>query len=466
MAKRRNLRTLARWAAVGLKPNQRLKLTREGRGYFIIWVALLIIGLYQQSNLVLLISGLAAGPIVASVLVSAGMLRRLRASRRTPSYVFEGDPLTLSYVLENDRRWSASLALVLKDDLVPLDRTIPGANRVTPRIIFARVPGRSRDRIRWQGPSPVRGRYQFGALELITRSPFGLLERQLIVPASGELTVYPRIGQLSRRWLQIYRESTETRRGRRHDRSAMQEEYHGLRDYRPGDSPRWIHWRTTARLGQPMVKEFEQQSEQDLALLLDPWLPRSKVTADQREALEEAIRFMATACVETCRHQGRRLILGWTGPTPGIRQGPASIKLLHEMLEQLAVMRPSAEGQLFSLFDALPPSSLREALLVIVSTRPINLIEEIDRSTRLSETSTRGMINRAILLDASKGDLAEFVHYEGGSPEFAPRRQADGNTSESRSHRLIPPTLDPESSAPGTSGWAIPTRVEARENQK
>ena len=118
-----------------------------------------------------------------------------------------------------------------------------------------------------------------------------------------------------------------------------------------------------------MIKEFEQQNEQDLALLLDPWLPRTKVTPEQREALEEAIRFAATICLETCRRQGRRLLLGWTGPTPGVRQGPASVKLLHELLEQLAVMRPSTEGALSSLFDALPPATLREAVLVIVSTR-------------------------------------------------------------------------------------------------
>ena len=71
--------------------------------------------------------------------------------------------------------------------------------------------------------------------------------------------------------------------------------------------------------------------------------PRSP--PEQREALEQAIQFAATVCLETCRHQGRRLLLGWTGPTPGVRQGPASVKLLHELLEQLAVMRPATEGE-------------------------------------------------------------------------------------------------------------------------
>src|SRR5258708_28025258 len=111
--------------------------------------------------------------------------------------------------------------------------------------------------------------------------------------------VDPRGGQLTRRWQLLQRQASETHTGQRHDRSAQQQEYHGLRDYRPGDSPRWIHWRTSARLGQPMVKEFEQQNEQDLAVLIDPWLPRTKVTHEQREALEQAVQFVATVRPET-----------------------------------------------------------------------------------------------------------------------------------------------------------------------
>ncbi len=424
-------RTPFRW----LRPNQRLRWTGTGLGYVAVWLGLLGTGLYQQINLLLLTAGLAAGPIVASIFVSAAMFRKLGVTRRAPDFVFSGEPLILDYTLENSRRSTSALALIVADDLLPVDRNIPGANRVTPQVVFDRVPPRDRLRVRWQGPSPGRGKYVFSALDVVTRSPFGLLERRVTVPAPGELVVYPKIGRLTRRWQKIQRESTETRRGRRHDRTAQQQEYHGLRDYRAGDSPRWIHWRTSARLGQPMVKEFEQQSEQDLAVLLDPWLPRSKVTADQREALEAAIRFAATVCYDTCRSSGRRLLLGWTGPTPDLRQGPASVKLLHELLTQLAVLRGSAEGQLSALFDALPPPILREAMLIIVSTRPINLLEESERSTRLSGAAGRGLISRTILLDASHGDLDAILSFEEPSAEgprspfLTPRRDVPSRRS-------------------------------------
>ncbi|SIN91720.1 Uncharacterized conserved protein, DUF58 family, contains vWF domain [Singulisphaera sp. GP187] len=431
MESRRYFTRSARWVLASLWPTQRLLWTREGVLYIAVWAGLLATGLNQQINLILLVAGLAAGPLVASIFASAAMLRKLRVTRRIPAYVFSGEPLTLDYTLENSRRWMAALALAVEDDLTPLDRIVSGSSSVTPRVFFARVPGMTRARLRWQGPSPRRGKYRFRMLDLVTRSPFGLIERRVTTLEPALLTVYPRVGQLTRRWQFLQRQASETRRGMRHDRSAQQQEYHGLRDYRPGDSPRWIHWRTSARLGQPMVKEFEQQNEQDLAILLDPWLPRTKVMPEQREALEKMIQFAATICLETCRHQGRRLLLGWTGATPGVRQGPASVKLLHELLEQLAVMRPSSEGTLSTLFDTLPPATLREAVLVVVSTRPVNLLEEAERSERLSGTAARGLMGRVVLLDASNDELTEFIQF--------PDDQSPNPAKPSPSSRTISP---------------------------
>jgi len=405
----------ARSAVRVLWPTQKVLWTSVGVRYLITWLVLAYLGWQQQINLILLVAALAAGPVVASFVVSKAMLRRLRVTRRVPPYVFSGDPLHLDYTLENARRWGAALALFVEDEVAPADRAVSGSPDLAPRVFYARVPGRGKARVRWSGVGPKRGRYRFRALDVVTRSPFGLLERRVTVPSPDEMVVYPTVGRLTRRWQVVQRQASEAKRGARHDRSSQQQEYHGLRDYRPGDSPRWIHWRTTARLGVPMVKEFEQQNEQDLAVLVDPWLPRSKATADQREALEQAVRFAATVCLETCRRSGRRLSLGWTGATPAVRQGPASVKLVHELLEQLAVLRPSAEGTLAALFDLLPPATLREALVVIVATRPVNLVEEAERSARLAGGASRGLLGRVIVLDASRGDLAGYVSYAGTS---------------------------------------------------
>ena len=332
--------------------------------------------------------------------------------------------------------------MILVDELTGDDRAVTGSAGLLPSVFFPRVAGRTKAIARWQSTAPRRGKYRFKSLELTTRSPFGLLERRLSIVNPATLTVYPTIGQLGRRWQHIHREASETRRGNRHELSTQQQEYHGLREYRAGDSPRWIHWRTSARIGQPMVKEFEQQHEQDLAILIDPWIPRGKITAEQRDQVELAIKFAATVCYETCRNPGRRVLLGWTGGTAGVRQGPASVKLLHEMLEQLATLRPSPDGSVASLFDMIPPSILREAYLVVVSTRPLNMAEEAEKSIWLSGSALRGLLGRVVLLDASKGDLNDLIKFEkgparpssesaNGIPKTAETAQVNGTHSSS-----------------------------------
>jgi hypothetical protein len=102
------------------------------------------------------------------------------------------------------------------------------------------------------------------------------------------------------------------------------------------------------------------------------------------------------------------------------------VKLLHELLEQLAVMRPATEGSLSSLFDVLPPATLREAALIVVSTRPLNLMEEAERSARLAGGAARGLLGRVTLLDASRGDLADMIDFEGRRGDDLRRRLGDG----------------------------------------
>ena len=151
-------------------PTERFTVTREGWCYIGVMLVLLIAGLYQQVNLILLVATLAAGPFLTSWIGSRTFLRGLSVVRRVPGYVFSGDPLAVHYTLENDRRWTAALAMFMEDTLVPVDRSA-ASTTISPRVFFPRVPRQDRSRIRWQGQSPRRGRYRFRDLDLGTRRP-------------------------------------------------------------------------------------------------------------------------------------------------------------------------------------------------------------------------------------------------------------------------------------------------------
>src|SRR4051812_43802314 len=183
-----------------LGPTERSILTREGLMYFFVSVTLLGAGLVQQVNLILLVFTLAAGPFLASIFGGRSMLRRLSVLRRVPPHVFSGDPLVIDYALGKGRRWDPALGLFINDSLIPVDRTVSGAATLTPRVFFARVAAGDRARVQWQCPSPKRGRYRFRDLEVGTRSPFGIVEHRVTISLPDQVLVYPRIGQLTRRW--------------------------------------------------------------------------------------------------------------------------------------------------------------------------------------------------------------------------------------------------------------------------
>src|SRR5439155_887264 len=134
---------------------------------------------------------------------------------------------------------------------------------------------------------------------------------------------------------------------RRHP--AAQSDFHGLRAFRSGDSPHWIHWRTTARLGELMVREFEETPNDSLVLILDAWLPelgdksqgseirgQESETRSQRlsqhspltthdspfhQVLEDAVSLAATICWAWCRPGGDQFVLAVADKNPIVLHG-------------------------------------------------------------------------------------------------------------------------------------------------
>lgn len=116
-------------------------------------------------------------------------------------------------------------------------------------------------------------------------------------------------------------------------------EFVGTREYRQGDPLRHIHWRSWARRGKPVVKEFAEEYFSRVALVLDTFLPR-RPRPEEIRAFEAAISTLASIA----DHMGRRedvvdIFLAGTKPHE-IRMG-RSLGTLDKVLEELACLEPS-----------------------------------------------------------------------------------------------------------------------------
>lgn len=112
-----------------------------------------------------------------------------------------------------------------------------------------------------------RGRFTLGPITLTTGDPFGLFRMQWELPQTSTMIVYPAIVELAH---------FATPSGQLPGGDALRRRTHyvttnvrGVRDYAPGDSFNRIHWPSTARKGQLIVKEFELDPLADVWLFLD-----------------------------------------------------------------------------------------------------------------------------------------------------------------------------------------------------
>jgi uncharacterized protein (DUF58 family) len=218
---------------------------------------------------------------------------------------------------------------------------------------------------------PRRGRYTWPPLRAVSSSPFGLVEGGLATGQAEELVIAPQLGRVHRgRLRQFLRQAGGIEAGARGGlvrHPAALGEMFGVRNFRSGDSPRWIHWRTSARRGELMVREFEVTPSEHLIVILDPWVPEPRAG---HQDLEAAISLTATVCWEWCRQHGDRLVLAILGQNPVILEGITGRPLAVSLLEALALEPGSAGAESAASLERLARRRLPPAPVLVVSTRP------------------------------------------------------------------------------------------------
>jgi uncharacterized protein (DUF58 family) len=112
-----------------------------------------------------------------------------------------------------------------------------------------------------------RGRYRFTDAEVAIEDPFGLARREQPLPDTGTLLVYPRLTKLATLFSERGLRSHGA--GRVLLRRSAGFELHSVREYQSGESLRRVHWPSTARRRQLMVKELEDAPRDEVVVVLD-----------------------------------------------------------------------------------------------------------------------------------------------------------------------------------------------------
>jgi uncharacterized protein (DUF58 family) len=318
--------------------------------------------------------------IVAAYLLSIVGLRALYFDRRTRALRAElGSYFDERIVVEN-RSWIPKLWLEIEDQGQHPEHTASFVVSLGPYGRFVR---------------PVhtlcrqRGVFQLGPVFAQSGDPFGLFRQRRQIEGASTLVVYPvalplpafgRVdGELTGGALQGERVQHTTTN------------VSGVRDYRPGDTFNRIHWRSTARQRQLMVKEFELDPFADIWVVLD--LDERIMAGIGVESVEE---YAVTICASLAKYfldENRAVGFAAQGlhlaPDRGMRQ-------LLKILEVLAFVRPVRRGSLEELIVAEQRHFSRTDTIVVVTASREEAWVNIMRSMRL-----RGVHGQTVLLDGS-----------------------------------------------------------------
>lgn len=228
-----------------------LEITRAGWLFIGLTLAVGFAAINSGANLLHAIFGAQMALIVASGMLSESMVRRTTARRVAVSELYAGSPAVVRVDLTNTDPRADVFSVSVEDD----DR---GDHEDVCAPVFAvRIAAGGAVAVSTTVTASRRGRHVMPPAVVATRFPFGLFVKRRVLPPGDPVLVYPRVRPAP----VALGEADHTEQGEASQRRARAGEFFGLREYRDGDDLRQIHWPALARLGRPMVREFEADGD-------------------------------------------------------------------------------------------------------------------------------------------------------------------------------------------------------------
>lgn len=194
-------------------------------------------------------------------------------------------------------------------------------------------------------PTERRGIVQAGPLRAVVTDPFGLAQRTFPVAGVAALTVLPRIDPLTPLPHSVGRDDPHAGSDHPNALGHGGEDFYALREYVLGDDLRRVHWASTARRGELMVRQDEV-----------PWQGRVTVLLDARrdtttpESFELAVSAAASIVTASFQHRDLPRLVLTDGTDSGFAEGHGQVD---QVMEHLAVVKRSRTTSLRPILHML-----------------------------------------------------------------------------------------------------------------
>jgi len=348
-------RTPLRW--IGYRMEYRV--TRAGWIYILGIVLVALAALNTGNNLLFLILASLVASILMSGILSSITLAGVELKLHLPEHIFAGQPVRASVELKNEKLTLPSFSLRVEATKKKGEAAV--ALLETP-VYFPYLPRQQAVKQSVPLLFPQRGVYRQEAFRIVTRFPFGFLQKARRLDLTTEALVYPAVAASSEflevlPGLQGALESQSKGRG---------QDLYALRGYLPNDSARHVHWKASARFGELMVREFAREDDCRVLLVFDPQSPATQAGGApvERERFERAVTFCAALA---WNFHERNALLEFRSAEAATPLGPASENIF-AVLRHLALVQPVAPNSRSELLSQLAADP--ESFKIIVTSQP------------------------------------------------------------------------------------------------
>jgi uncharacterized protein (DUF58 family) len=321
---------LPEWIRRLWRPRRTIWPTRDGWWSLFAAVGLGVAAVNTGNNLLYLLSSMLLALVVVSGILSEAVIRRLRLAPALPDEILAGRPALLGVTVLSLKRWVPSYSITLE---------VHEGGRARRYVYIPRIPAGDSRLVTWEATLPRRGRHHLGGLRITTRFPFGIFLKAGQVTMREEVLVYPALGPISAQRLRELSGGGAVptrRRGRGSD-------LHNLRDYRPGDDPRLIHWKSSAKTGSITVRELEAETTLDTRIVLVGGGDPARVEGGISEAASLAVHLLRTGAQVEVAGAGLHVPLG---RGPGQRRAVLTALALWEVpVPRTPILSPEGRGQ-------------------------------------------------------------------------------------------------------------------------
>ncbi len=397
-----------------------VSITQEGTYYFLVFIFILAGAIVRSTiPLLMILACMLLGPLLFNLWVVTSSLRNLRFTRRVPSLLSCDETFFVELTATNPSRRS-TYAVVIEDKL----EQIAGFEPEPPQhvdVFFAKIGSRDEAVISYKAVIRKRGKYNVGPLSATTAFPLGLMRSTRTDTAVTSIVVMPRLGHMTPAWRRIIQQEKSGFASSRRQHGLLEGDFYGLREFRNGDPKQWIHWRSSAKQGELVVRQFEKQNQQDFVLVIDAWLP-DLATAEDKQRAETVISMAATAVRELALVGGCQLQLVCCGEESETIVGNVSQAYVAQAMHDLAVLVPTNDLDIGEAMANALRTSRPGSRVVLLTTRNTDLSDTEVFAAVWNDSKLRSELGRVKTVAAGRGDVEMFFHL----PEREKAKQVEG----------------------------------------